>query len=68
MEEMRQKEVEKGNQKNKIIKESEEHLKLLDKAVENEKQMVQRKKHKFMEFDFKNQRKAQWFEKNIIVP
>ena len=40
----------------------------MDDAIEKEKHLETQKKRKLVEFDFKNQRKNQWFEQNIIVP
>jgi hypothetical protein len=65
---MRKKQLVRQEQKQKGVEAMERQLKIMDDAIEKEKHLESEKKRKFMEFDFKNQRKNQWFEQNIIVP
>jgi len=57
MNEVRKKKIEKDIQKNQLMKESEEHLKMQDLQMDKEKYKIIQKQRKLMEFDHKNQRK-----------
>lgn len=61
MDEVRKKKQLQREHKDKVMKESEMHLKMIEEENERQKRMEQIKKNRFIEFDNKLEQKNSWY-------